>query len=144
MTKTFLSGAEELNEMILKLVGKDNLPSQSVLCKICYNAGSRVAENFLRAVDRVGLYNERLYLLHQACGSSYVKTMDAVFLFENMLYAGKITQQNILELRSLAMFEGFVRAYSILEKIKQNESIDWIVYTTKNWLRCCNQFFAFF
>lgn len=125
MERTRFNGTEEdMKEMILKLVGKDNLLSEGIFFKICYNAGLEVSNSFLQAADHACLYNERMYFFHQACGNSYAKTMDAVFILENMMRAGKVTQENILEMKSQAQFDGFVKAYGILDKLEQDESMD--------------------
>lgn len=112
----------DMREKIEKLTGTLNLLSQGDYLKICYNAGPKLANFFLVAADHACMQGERLHFLHEALGSNlYTQTMDAVFLLENMILAGTLTQDNILELHNQGQFDAFVRAYGILDALEADE-----------------------
>jgi hypothetical protein len=114
MKENRFDGTEKTaDEMINAITSNRNINSQAVMYTIIYNAGARIAECFLRAVNDVGLYDERMSFFHIACGSSYVNTMEAVFFLQSMIREGKISQDNVIQLTNQAQFDYFVKCSGI-------------------------------
>ncbi len=125
MKKTRFKGTEaNVEEKICRITNGKHLLSQAVLYNICFNVGPIMADSFLRAVDSICLYDNRVYLFHVACGSSYTCTFDAVFMLENIICAGIINQNDILSLENSEQFSAFVQKYDILRLMERGKHTD--------------------
>ena len=115
--RTRFDGTEvSILEKISKLTsGKNSEYSQSVLQKICMHMGLDLSDYFLYQVDQIGLFGQRAYKLHQACGFDLLETAKAIGFLYDLGKAGIISQDDIIAAKEAEDFK------SMLGKIPKEE-----------------------
>lgn len=106
--KTRLDGSEMSAFQMMEKIAKSgkNDYSASILGKFVIGLGEEYAQLWLRMIDKLGLWNDRVYMLYQAVGChSYLRFTEIVISMHDRMNNGEFTQDDIIKCKSVEDFE---------------------------------------
>lgn len=105
--KTRFDGSEMSVFQMMEKIAKSgkNDYSASIIGKCIMGLGE-YDQPWLRMIDKLGLWNDRVYMLYQAVGChSYLRFTEIVISMHDRMNNGEFTQDDIIKCKSVEDFE---------------------------------------
>lgn len=106
MAKTRFDGSEMSVFQMMEKIAKSgkNDYSASIIGKCIMGLG-KYGQSWLRMIDKLGLWNDRVYMLYQAVGHpTYLRFADIVISMYDRMHDGEFTQDDIIKCKSVEDF----------------------------------------